>query len=77
MKTDYKQAVKVYAVRQTTARLFVFVPSIYAPGSSEDDLSTLNSIQVSLAKFYKLYMDFLLANKWANIYVSRPRRPYW
>ena len=44
---SYKQAVKVDAVRRTTARLFVFVPSIYAPGSSEDDLSTLSSIQVS------------------------------
>ena len=47
VKTDYKQAVKVDAVRRTTARLFVFVPTIYAPGSSQDDLSTLGSIQVS------------------------------
>ena len=47
LKTDYKQAVKVVAVRRTTARLFVLVPSKYAPGSSEDILSALNSIQVS------------------------------
>ena len=32
---------------QTNTPLFVFVPTIYAPGSSEDDLSTLGSIQVS------------------------------
>ena len=61
VKTDYKQAVKVvpYAQRQLVC-LFLFQAFMRL---IPQRMTCLHSAVSRLAKFYKLYTDFLLANK--------------